>query len=252
MSGKLDQSLDEILSSQRKNQQGRRKSQRRSVGANRPTTAAPAGGIQKTTKPARNATKAATGKGAGIVGESKIVVSNLPKDVSEAQIKEYFQQAVGQVKKVEINYAAGGVSRGIANVTFQHADGATKAFSTLNGLLIDNRPVKVEVVVSSAELIPQPKPLSQRIAPPKAQPKSAAAVKHGANGPKGGAAAGKAGAKKAPRKGRSARPAKKTAEELDSEMADYFDNANNADAGANNTAPAPAAGGDAAMEEDVL
>ena len=104
MSGKLDQSLDEILSSQRKNQQGRRKSQRRSVGANRPTTAAPAGGIQKTTKPARNATKAATGKGAGIVGESKIVVSNLvrtldtplqpaaltpqqPKDVSEAQIK---------------------------------------------------------------------------------------------------------------------------------------------------------------------
>ncbi|KAK4202591.1 hypothetical protein QBC40DRAFT_276217 [Triangularia verruculosa] len=243
--GKLDQSLDEILSSQRKNNQGRRRSQRRSVGA-KPTTA-PAGGIQKTSKPARNAVKPAAGKGAGLTGESKIMVSNLPKDVSEAQIKEYFQQAVGQVKKVEISYGPGGVSRGHAHVTFHHADGASKAFSTLNGLLIDNRPVKVEVVVASADLIPQPKTLAQRIAQPKAQPKSAANVKPA----KGAPAAGKAGAKKAPRKGRSNRPTKKTAEELDSEMADYFDNAG-AEPAANPAAPAPAAGGDAAMEEDVL
>ncbi|KAK4190025.1 hypothetical protein QBC35DRAFT_118687 [Podospora australis] len=245
MSGKLDQSLDEILSSQRKNQT-RRKSQRRSVGANRPTPTAPAGGIQKGTKPARNAAKPNSGKGSGQVGESKIMVSNLPKDVSEAQIKEYFQQAVGQVKRVEISYGPGGVSRGIAHVTFHHADGASKAFSTLNGLLIDNRPVKVEVVIASAELIPQPKTLAQRIATPKAQPRSAATVKPKA----GAAAAGKAGAKKGPaRKGRSNRPAKKTAEELDSEMADYFVNSN---ADNNNAAPAAAAGGDAPMEEDVL
>lgn len=247
--GKLDQSLDEILSSQRKNSQGRRRSQRRSVG-DKPA-AAPAGGVQKTTKPARNAAKPPAGKGAGLTGESKIMVSNLPKDVSEAQIKEYFQQAIGQVKKVEISYGPGGVSRGLAHVTFHHADGASKAFSTLNGLLIDNRPVKVEVIIASADLIPQPKTLAQRIAQPKAQPKSAATVKHGANGAKGAPAAGKNGAKKAPRKGRSSRPAKKTAEELDSEMADYFENANT-EATANNAAPAPAAGGDAAMEEDVL
>lgn len=73
--GKLDQSLDEILSSQRKNSQGRRRSQRRSVGAK--PAAAPAGGIQKTTKPARTASKPASGKGAGLTGESKIMVSNL-------------------------------------------------------------------------------------------------------------------------------------------------------------------------------
>ena len=35
------------------------------------------------------------------------------------------------------------VSRGIATVIFASADGASKAFSDLNGLLIDNRPVKV-------------------------------------------------------------------------------------------------------------
>ncbi|KAL2257412.1 hypothetical protein VTK26DRAFT_209 [Humicola hyalothermophila] len=246
MSGKLDQTLDEIL----RTNQGRRRSQRRSAGANRPAATAPAGGVQKKTKPARNAAKPTPAKGAGLTGESKIMVSNLPKDVSEGQIKDYFQQAIGQVKKVEISYGPGGVSRGIAHVTFHHADGASKAFSTLNGLLIDNKPVKVEVVVASAELIPQPKPLAQRIAQPKAQPKSAATVKQGTNGTKGGAAGGKS--TKKGRRGRSNRPVKKTVEELDSEMADYFDNANTEN-NANAAAPAAAAtGGDAPMEEDVL
>lgn len=110
---------------------------------------------------------------------------------------------------------------------------------------------QVEVVVASADLIPQPKSLAQRIAQPKAQPKSAAAVKQNGAGAKGGAAAGK-GAKKMPAKrGRSNRPVKKTAEELDSEMADYFDHAN-AENNAGGAAPAAGGGGDAAMEEDVL
>ncbi|AEO71430.1 uncharacterized protein THITE_2123770 [Thermothielavioides terrestris NRRL 8126] len=250
MSGKLDQSLDEILSNQRRNQQGRRRSQRRAAGATRSATTAPAGGIQKSSKAARTAAKPTPAKGAGLTGESKIMVSNLPKDVSEGQIKDYFQQTVGQVKKVELSYGPGGVSRGIAHVTFHHADGASKAFSTLNGLLIDNKPVKVEVVVSSAELIPQPKPLAQRIAAPKAQPKSAAAVKQNGTGAKGSAAAGKS-TKKTGRRGRSNRPVKKTAEELDSEMADYFESANTEN-NAGGAAPAAAAGGDAPMEEDVL
>jgi THO complex subunit 4 len=77
MSGKLDQSLDEILTSQRRNQQGRRRSQRRAAGAARPAPTAPAGGIQKNTKPARGATKPTPAKAAGLTGESKIMVSNL-------------------------------------------------------------------------------------------------------------------------------------------------------------------------------
>jgi hypothetical protein len=77
MSGKLDQSLDEILSSQRRNNQGKRRSQRRTAGTNRPATTAPAGGIQKNAKAARNAAKPTPAKGAGLVGESKIMVSNL-------------------------------------------------------------------------------------------------------------------------------------------------------------------------------
>ncbi|KAK3320862.1 hypothetical protein B0T19DRAFT_430756 [Cercophora scortea] len=249
MSGKLDQSLDEILSTQRRAAGGARRSTRRVSAGNRPTPAAPAGGIQKTTKPARNAAgKAAPSKRPGLVGESKIMVSNLPKDVSEGQIKEYFQQSVGQVKKVELSYGPGGASRGIAHVTFHHADGASKAFTTLNGLLIDNRPVKVEVVVASADLIPQPKTLGQRISQPKAQPKSAATVKHGASATKGGAAPAAKGAKKVAKKGRNVRPAKKTAEELDMEMVDYFDHSNE-----NTNGGAPAATStDAPMEDEIL
>lgn len=248
MSGKMNQSLDEILSSQRRNATRGRAAQRRSSG--RPSKAAPVGGVQKTAKPARGtAGKPAPTRATGTIGDSKIVVSNLPKDVSEAQIKDFFSSSVGHVKKVELSYGPGGVSRGIATVIFGHADSATKAFGEMNGILIDNRPVKVEVVVANAALIPAPKTLSQRMSQPKVQPKSAAANKHAGNNAKGGAAGNKP-AKKA-RTGRSARPAKKTAEELDSEMADYFDGSA---AGANGAAPAaPAAtAGDAAMDDEIM
>lgn len=77
MSGKLDQSLDEILTSQRRTNQGRRRSQRRPAGATRPATTAPAGGIQKSAKPARNVNKPMPTRGGGLTGESKIMVSNL-------------------------------------------------------------------------------------------------------------------------------------------------------------------------------
>jgi THO complex subunit 4 len=88
----------------------------------------------------------------------------------------------------------------------------------------------------------------QRHSQPKAQPKSAAADKHNAGAAKGAAAKGAAGKK---RRGRNSRPAKKTQEELDSEMADYFD-ASAAPEASNNAAapaPAPAATGDADMDE---
>ena len=84
MSGKLDQSLDEILSTQRRGKSNARgRGGRRSAGG-KPANAAPAGGIQKNTKPARNAAKPAPAKSAGLTGESKIVVSNLVSRVLEA------------------------------------------------------------------------------------------------------------------------------------------------------------------------
>lgn len=107
MSSKLDKPLDDIVSAKRQSARNRRPSQRRSTG---PKVAAPIGGIQKTSKPARgSAAKPVPAKGAAAHGESKVIVSNLvcvlyrsrvlntpltifqPKDVSEQQIKVCFR-----------------------------------------------------------------------------------------------------------------------------------------------------------------
>lgn len=77
MSGKLDQGLDEIISTQRRAVGGRRQNQRRSTGG-RPATTAPIGGVKKTTKqPKGPATKQGAAKATGANGDSKVVVSNL-------------------------------------------------------------------------------------------------------------------------------------------------------------------------------
>jgi THO complex subunit 4 len=89
---------------------------------------------------------------------------------------------------------------------------------------------------------------------PKSQPKSAATTKATTNGASGGATGGRAGRRGRGRGARNPRPAKKTAEELDTEMADYFVNGGGATAeggAATNGAAQPAANGDV-MEDEIL
>ncbi|KAJ4155015.1 hypothetical protein LMH87_000281 [Akanthomyces muscarius] len=244
MSGKLDKPLDDIVSARRKSA-GNRRSSRRTTGR---TAAPPAGGIQKAKPNARGAAaKGAQGKTSGPLGESKVIVSNLPKDVSEQQIKEYFVQSVGPIKRVELSYGPNSQSRGIANVIFHKPDGASRAFQKLNGLLVDGRPIKIEIVVGAAQadkVIPPVKTLAERASQPKAQPRSAAGKQSnnaGKDGAKGKAAKG--------RRARNARPAKKTATELDADMENYM-----ADSTANTgaaPAAAPATNGDSAMADEI-
>lgn len=76
MSGKLDQSLDEITTAQKRTAGRRRNPPRRTAG--RPVVTAPIGGIRKNTKPARGpGAKAVPARAAPLSGESKIIVSNL-------------------------------------------------------------------------------------------------------------------------------------------------------------------------------
>jgi THO complex subunit 4 len=74
MSGKLDQSLDTIMTERRKSARTRRP---RRNPASKTAAPAPVGGIKKTTKPAKNAEKIATPVATHGSGESKIIVSNL-------------------------------------------------------------------------------------------------------------------------------------------------------------------------------
>ncbi|OAL37148.1 hypothetical protein AYO20_03626 [Fonsecaea nubica] len=277
MSGRLDQSLDSIIDSQKKaKREVRRRKASKSTG---PT--APVGGVKKATKPAKSAIKPSAGA-ASQSRPSKIVVSGLPFDVNEAQIKEYFGKSVGNVKKVSLQYNQNGQSRGIADIIFSRPDSAAKAAKDLNGMLVDKRPMKASTatihtieVVMDASSVPEParakslaervayanpskrsgksEPLTKTSANPKAQPKSATATKvTGKDGVKG-RSAGKPGK---PKRGRNPRAKPKTAEELDAEMTDYWGGNNPSAVGTttepaatNGTAPAANAGDDMGMEE---
>ncbi|KAL5360525.1 hypothetical protein BJX96DRAFT_175382 [Aspergillus floccosus] len=238
MSGKLDKSLDEILVNRR---QGARRRSRRSATSKATTATVPVGGVKKSTKAAKAAGKVVP-NGHPVSHESKIMVSGLPSDVNEANIKEYFSKSAGPVKRVMLTYNQNGTSRGIASIVFSKPDTAAKAAKDLNGLLVDGRPMKIEVVVdaSHAPEVPAPKPLGERVAQTKPQPKPATATKT-ANARRG---------RRTPRRGggrNSNRPKPKSVEELDAEMVDYFAGNENApaegNAPANGAAPQPATNG---------
>ncbi|PGH16485.1 hypothetical protein AJ80_05170 [Polytolypa hystricis UAMH7299] len=239
MSSKLDKSLDEIANSRRASRRTRRRDPRNTKAGG--AMAAPIGGVRKSTrinKPISKAIPTAPSHGSP---ESKIMVSGLPADVDEANIKEYFHKSAGPVKKVILTYNQNGTSRGIASITFVRPDTAARAAKELNGLLIDKRPIKVEVVLdaSRAPAPPAVKPLNERASQPKAQPKPVSAAR---------SAAAKRGRT---RRGRNAnRPKPKTAEELDAEMADYFtESPAVAAAPTNGAAVQQAANGDVGMDE---
>ncbi|KAL9102148.1 MAG: hypothetical protein Q9163_002679 [Psora crenata] len=222
MPGKLDQSLDEILSTRRTTVRGRGRG-RRVPNATRVTTAAPAGGIQKSTKAKTGTTAAVANSAVPAIGDSKIIVSNLPSDVNEAQIKEYFSKSVAPVRRAMLTYGPNGISRGIATIIFSKPGSANEALVQLNGMLVDKRPMKIEVVLDAARATQQPtvKALGERMTQPKgAQPKSATAKP----ATDGATTRGGKGVRGRGRRGRNAgRPKAKTADELDAEMADYFD-----------------------------
>lgn len=184
--------------------------------------------------------------------------------------KDAKQGRIGTIRKVELMYGPPPASAplGKVEVSFQQADAAHKAVDRLKDLKIDNKPIHVSIllpyspllfgtmtltpiklrVLISGDAVPEPPSLSARITN---APRSAASAKAGGKNAKNGAAPAKAaaGAGKKGRggKAKSARPAKKTEDELDAEMADYFDPAKDS----NNAAPATN-GGDAQMDDEIL
>lgn len=95
MSGKLDQSLDQIMhdggSTARRGKGRPRQSGRRAAQKAKAAIAAPAGGVQKNTKASANTAKTATMAApkapAPARGSSKVLISGLPEDVKEKDLK---------------------------------------------------------------------------------------------------------------------------------------------------------------------
>jgi THO complex subunit 4 len=164
-------------------------------------------------------------------------------------IKEYFTKVVGPIKRCVITYGPNGHSRGIATVEFSRSSDAATAAQKYNGVEVDRRPMKVELVVDPnapssnfADRIGAPKPLpGAKTVNNKPKPATSKPARAGKSR-RGG---GRAGA------GRPGREKKKTADELDADMADYFDGGNTGNTPANNTTQATN-GGDIGMDDDVL
>ncbi|KAL1634889.1 RNA-binding RNA annealing protein [Neofusicoccum ribis] len=194
-------------------------------------------------------------EGSGIPSEAPAFETCAPGDCAKGFPKEYFAKSVGPVKKVLLTYGPNGQSRGVATVIFSKVTAAAEAAAAHNGLKVDNRPMRVEVIVGASD-VPAPAPrksLNERVQQPKpaakAQPKPATAAKK--------EAAGKAGKK---RRGKTVggRPKPKTAEELDAEMQDYFDASTGAPAdgdtamATNGGAVQAVANGGDQMEDEVM
>jgi len=218
----MDKTLDEIIATRPKNtrrgssRRGSAKAQVLGSPASSPATRARAA-------PASNGSKTAPAQAASQPAD-KIIVSNLPFDVNEAQVKELFHSTVGPLKDVTLHYDAKGVSKGVAAVHFQRKGDGNKAYQQYNNRLIDGkRPMKIEIVVDPTRAAPAAS-LASRVAPPPAAAAGTAA-------PRGGRPrrAGRGGGRK-----KTERPAKSAAD-LDAEMEDYTAS-NSAPA-----APAPAA-----------
>lgn len=258
MSSKLDTSLDDILKTRR--QSNRRGRGGRRSDAARPAPTGPVGGVGKSTKPAKQP-KSAPSASAAPETSGKILVSGLPHDVDQNQLQEYFASAVGvgKPKKVLLQYGQNGRSLGMAQIVFSKHEQAVKATAALNGVKIDNRPVRVEMLVSAANIPPaaaQPSLADRVTQPKKDKPKPATAAKAAPASAKnargrGGRAEGRGRGGRAGRE----RTKKKTVEELDAEMADYFPaGEGNTDAMAAGPADAAqaTAGGDTAMDDEML
>ncbi|EAU89501.1 RNA annealing factor [Coprinopsis cinerea okayama7 len=208
----MDKSLDEIIASKPKG--GRRggaggAARRRSTGRQQILGKAAPAPAQKT-RAAAAAVQPGKVTAAQPALADKIIVSNLPIDVNEAQVKELFASTVGPLRDVTLHYDANGKSKGVAAVHFSRKGDANKAYTQYNNRLIDGkRPMKIEIVVDPIKAVP----LSARVAPPAAAAPAATRGGPAARRRRGGRGGG-AGAK------RSERP-QKTAADLDAEMEDY-------------------------------
>jgi len=211
----MDKSLDDIITQKKASRVTARRTRRSSAGR------AQVLGKPVISPRARVAAAAPPAKATTVQPQAnadKIIVSNLPKDVNEVQIKELFHSTVGQLQSVNLHYDQNGLSKGVAEVHFQRKGDGNRAYQQYNNRLIDgNSPMKIEILVDPARAAPAPS-LVSRVAP--AAKAAAAAASTGPTTRSGTAARGRRRGGRGGGARKSDRPVKSAAD-LDAEMEDY-------------------------------
>ncbi|SCV06085.1 LANO_0H21770g1_1 [Lachancea nothofagi CBS 11611] len=215
MSANLDRSLDEIIGTNKKqivrktNKKAPKKVSKQIVGNRR---GGPVSAVRQRAAPvkAANALEQAYG--------TKVSVEGLPRDIKQDAVREFFTSQVGGVARILLSYNERGLSTGMATITFKNAEKAREAVKKFHGAPIDGGRSKLRL---SLIVDPSKKPLASRIqaiaerkpVPARGPNKKVAAVKQQK----------KEGKKPKPKPSPKAKPEKKSLEQLDQEMADYFE-----------------------------
>ncbi|KAI3342067.1 hypothetical protein F4824DRAFT_448044 [Ustulina deusta] len=177
---------------------------------------------------------------------TKIKVENLHYDLSESDLEGLFNK-IGHVAKLELLYDRAGRSEGVAFVTYESRDDALDAIREFNGANAKGQPIRITIQASAPRRNPfdtatvPSRPLAERITRPRSLSPNDRAIdryvpeggrrshsprprrrgrRAGARRENGGESTGRPTGRAA---GRDGRP-KKTQEELDAEMEDYFEN----------------------------
>lgn len=173
MSDKMNMSLDDIIRMNKKGGSGRggasgpRASSGRAGGSSRPTR-----GRQNNfsrpapyTRPRELPDKwqhdmfedhvvgrraPSSGPERSVESNGKLLVSNLDFGVSDSDIKELFSE-FGPLQKTSVHYDRSGRSKGTADVHFENKADAQKAMKHYNGVPLDGRPMKIQLVTSEID-----------------------------------------------------------------------------------------------------
>ena len=154
-------------------------------------------------------------------GPTKMVVSNLHPEVDQSDLQELFSE-YGRLKKVVLHFDRNGKSQGSADVIFDRKSDAIKSMKQYNGVPLDGKPMKIELVLPKSDSRPILKsrinersnfgrktPLKRRNSGKVVKPRS---VKKAKMSPKS--------AQK--KKNLAEKKPKPTAEDLDKEMEEYM------------------------------
>ncbi|KAI0391151.1 hypothetical protein F5Y17DRAFT_22685 [Xylariaceae sp. FL0594] len=210
---------------------------------------------------------------------TKIRVENLHYDLSESDLEGLFSR-IGPIIRLELVYDRAGRSEGVAYVTYESRDDAEDAIREFDGANAKGQPIRLTVVASAPKRNPfdtaqRPgRPLAERITRPRSlSPSDREVDRYVPNGSRrshsprprrrGGRRAGarrengtsdSSGGREngARNTGRDGRP-KKTQEELDAEMEDYFGGGGGNPADVSTADPANAAqtGAEAPAGDDI-
>ncbi|KAI5925238.1 hypothetical protein F4810DRAFT_70075 [Camillea tinctor] len=214
---------------------------------------------------------------------TKIKVENLHWDLSQEDLEGLFSK-IGPITKVELLYDRAGRSEGVAFVTYDRREHASEAVRDFDGANAKGQPIRLTIMASAprrnpfdtahmpgrslADRITRPRSLSpndrgiDRYVPSGGGSRSRSPMprRRGGGGGGGGGGGRRPGARReggaqnerrGGNVGRDGRP-KKTQEELDAEMDDYFGPGGSTDAAVGTTETASAANGQAVDDVDMI